>query len=84
MSRVAMMHAASRDGPLFRAFLIFGDVAQLAERRLCKAEVVGSSPIVSTILAPRLGFSTKNHARYRLAAKKKNASRVFAVWNAGL
>ena len=25
-----------------------GDVAQLAERRLCKAEVVGSIPIVST------------------------------------
>ena len=25
-----------------------GDVAQLAERRLCKAEVVGSSPIIST------------------------------------
>jgi hypothetical protein len=24
-----------------------GDVAQLGERRLCKAEVVGSSPIVS-------------------------------------
>ena len=25
-----------------------GDVAQLGERRPCKAEVVGSSPIVST------------------------------------
>lgn len=27
---------------------MFGDVAQLGERRPCKAEVVGSSPIVST------------------------------------
>ncbi len=27
----------------------FGDVAQLGERRLCKPEVVGSSPIVSSI-----------------------------------
>ena len=26
-----------------------GDVAQLGERRLCKAEVVGSSPIVSNV-----------------------------------
>ena len=29
-----------------------GDVAQLGERRLCKAEVVGSIPIVSTKLEP--------------------------------
>ena len=28
-----------------------GDVAQLGERRLCKAEVVGSIPIVSTNFA---------------------------------
>ena len=28
----------------------FGDVAQLGERRLCKAEVVGSSPIVSIVV----------------------------------
>jgi hypothetical protein len=27
-----------------------GDVAQLGERRLCKPEVVGSSPIVSIIV----------------------------------
>ena len=26
-----------------------GDVAQLGERRLCKAEVVGSIPVISTI-----------------------------------
>ena len=26
-----------------------GDVAQLGERRFCKAEVVGSIPIISTI-----------------------------------
>jgi hypothetical protein len=25
-----------------------GDVAQLGERRLCKAEVTGSSPVIST------------------------------------
>ena len=33
---------------LYRAKVIDGDVAQLGERRPCKAEVVGSSPIVST------------------------------------
>ena len=42
-------------GPLFDEFSIFefrislwpGDVAQLGERRLCKPEVAGSSPVVS-------------------------------------
>ena len=33
---------------LIRRFKHPGDVAQLGERRPCKAEVVGSSPIVST------------------------------------
>ena len=41
-----------------RTFKIVGDVAQLGERRLCKAEVVGSIPIISTNLnaASRPGF----------------------------
>jgi hypothetical protein len=30
-----------------------GDVAQLGERRLCKPEVVGSSPIVSSVFEAR-------------------------------
>ena len=34
-----------------------GDVAQLGERRLCKPEVVGSSPIVSKIY---ISFSRNN------------------------
>ena len=32
-----------------RASVIFGDVAQLGEHRVCNARVVGSSPIVSTL-----------------------------------
>ena len=36
-----------------RALLLNGDIAQLGERVLCKHEVVGSIPSVSTI---RLGF----------------------------
>ena len=36
---------------VFRIFVNrLGDVAQLGERRLCKPEVVGSSPIVSNFL----------------------------------
>ncbi len=35
-----------------RSFESRGDVAQLGERRLCKAEVVGSIPIVSTKIEP--------------------------------
>ena len=31
--------------------LASGDVAQLGERRLCKAEVRGSSPLISTELS---------------------------------
>jgi hypothetical protein len=31
-----------------------GDVAQLGERRLCKAEVTGSSPVISTALHKNL------------------------------
>ena len=31
-----------------------GDVAQLGERRLCKAEVTGSSPVISTELPKNL------------------------------
>jgi hypothetical protein len=30
---------------------VTGDVAQLGERRLCKADVRGSSPLISTGLA---------------------------------
>ena len=30
-------------------FLIIGDVAQLVERQLCKLDVIGSSPFISTI-----------------------------------
>ena len=37
----------------------FGDVAQLGERRLCKPEVVGSSPIVSIAEAVRKGGQKK-------------------------
>ncbi len=33
-----------------------GDVAQLGERRLCKAEVVGSIPIVSTRFEPAVSM----------------------------
>ena len=29
-----------------------GDIAQLGERRFCKAEVVGSNPSISTIVSP--------------------------------
>jgi hypothetical protein len=46
-------------GPPFRIKLLFvslffessflsGDVAQMGERRLCKADVTGSSPVIST------------------------------------
>ena len=31
-----------------RLVLNVGDVAQLGERRLCKADVTGSSPVIST------------------------------------
>lgn len=40
----------------FRKLALPGDVAQLAEHRLCKPGVVGSNPIVST--AGRIGAST--------------------------
>ncbi len=33
--------------------MINGDVAQLGERQLCKLDVDGSSPFVSTLLRPR-------------------------------
>lgn len=32
--------------------LVRGDIAQLGERRPCKAEVTGSIPVISTRLAP--------------------------------
>ena len=35
-----------------------GDVAQLVERRFCKAEVVGSNPIVSTMEVHRTTFGS--------------------------
>ena len=37
-----------------------GDVAQLVERGLCKPEVVGSNPIVSTALSKRQQYNL-NH-----------------------
>ena len=41
----------------FFCFAVLGDVAQLGERRLCKPEVVGSSPIVSIFLSYKVfGF----------------------------
>ena len=39
-----------------------GDVAQLGERRLCKPEVGGSSPLVSTILETRNGYGKNGKA----------------------
>lgn len=54
MSRVAagvfIAHGASH------VCLSRGDVAQLGERGLCKPEVVGSNPIVSTIERPARGL----------------------------
>ena len=31
--------------------LKYGDIAQVGERRPCKAEVTGSSPVISTIMS---------------------------------
>ena len=33
--------------------VLFGDVVQLVERMLCKHEVTGSSPVISTFLISR-------------------------------
>jgi hypothetical protein len=40
-----------------------GDVAQLGERRFCKAEVAGSIPVVSTTVSWGIfaEFATENH-----------------------
>ncbi len=55
--------SATKTLPLGRVFNVasasnlhskFGDVAQLGERVLCKHEVVGSNPIISTSMPDRI------------------------------
>ncbi len=54
-----------------------GDVAQLGERRLCKAEVTGSSPVISTTGKPeRSGFGLVQHLNNRIMGKKGRSAEM--------
>ena len=56
---------------------VLGDVAQMGERRPCKAEVVGSSPIISTTIAPaRMGFLAGAIFQAKTAQSYRNPTKI--------
>ena len=75
MRSVVQLHPGPPNYVSFKFYLVIGGLAQLGERRPCKAEVVGSIPIGSTIFLTIHTFNFDLNELASLTQLQKEISR---------